>query len=166
MQNLARTRLRDKQICPLYILPQVEAEKSQSHQEQAEGSHFAGSARPHSVHQTVTGFNAKTTTIFLSYLSWLTFEVANNNVSKAEDAFALVFAFAVFADDEQGQRLRIVDSAFPFISRGVAFAPHQQSPRAALFAAHNQGDNSRKGLLFQVGYQTIVIEAAVNSTFR
>ena len=53
MQNRARTRFRHKQIHPFSVMPQIEPEKSQGHQEQAESRYLAGGACPDCVHQTV-----------------------------------------------------------------------------------------------------------------
>ena len=99
MQNRAWAGFRHKQISPFNILPQVEPKKCQRHQEQTEGRYLTSCTRANSVHQSVAGFDSKTAAIFFSDLGRLSFERPDHNVGETKDAFAFVFALAVFTND-------------------------------------------------------------------
>ena len=157
MQNRTWARLRHKQI----VLPEVEPKKGQSHQEQTECRYLAGSTGANRIHQSVTSFNTKTAAVFFCDLSWLPFELTNDDVSKTKYPMTLVFALAVFTNDSQWQGFLAINGATAFIGGSVAFSPHQQRSGTTFFATDDQRDDGRERLFFQVSDQAIVVKPSV-----
>ena len=85
MQNRAWAAFRHKQVRPFDILLQVEPKKCQRHQEQTKRRYLTSCLCAHGVHQPVTGFDAKTATVFLRNLGRVAFERPDHNVGKTED---------------------------------------------------------------------------------
>lgn len=162
MQNLPwSTLMRDKQVLPFNITPQVEQQERDCHQEEAQCRRTRGRARADLIHQAITGFNSEAPPILFGDLLRREAHGANDNVGEVVHAVPFVAPFAVAADNVQRQCLRVIDRAFARVGSGIAFAPHEQGPRAAVLAAHDQGQNRGKGLLLQESHNPIVIKAAI-----
>ncbi len=161
MQDLTWAAFGYEEMRPFDIAPKVEQQKSQGNKEQAQFSRPGSSTGPHGVHQAIAGLNAEAATILVSYLAWSHAHLANDDVSKAVQSPASVTTLAVDANDMNGESLRVIRDALAGVGRVVAFASYQQGPGSTRLATDDQGDDGREGLLFQVGDDPVVVEAAI-----
>ena len=105
MKQLMRTPVGNKEKMPFDIAPQVQQQQSQGDIEQALGDGGGGGASPHSVHQSVTGFDAEATTIKLKDLVRVYVQLTDDDVGELIGALASIAALAVLANHHDRESL-------------------------------------------------------------
>ena len=149
MQDLPRAGLRDKQMVLFNIAPQIEKDKRDGDEEEAQCGRTRCGARAHLVHQAVAGLNPKAAAIFFGHLLGGEMQFTDDNIGEIVDAPPFVAPLAVTAHDVQGQGLGVIAGTRARVGGLIALPPHQ-------------GQYRHKGLCFQEGDNAVVIKVAIH----
>ena len=148
-------------MLPFDIAPQIEQHQGQSDKKQAQRHTFGSGARPQGIHQSIAGFDAKASAIFLKELLGREFQFADEDIGEVFHPVATIAPLVVFADDMNREGAFAILLAGTGIGGLVTLASLQQGPRATLFAPDGQGNDGGKGLATEIFHHRIVIKASI-----
>ena len=161
MEHVTRARFGNKHMLPFDIVPQVKQQQGQSNQEQSQRHTFGGGSCSHGVHQTVTGFDPKTSPIFFKELLGGKVQLSNDGIGETFDTVAAIPSLVVFTDNMNGQSTLAILLTGTSIDGSIALSSLQQRTRAALFTPDSQWDDAWEGLAAQILYDGIVVKTSI-----